>query len=92
MVTRPDDPFPGHHRPGLIEASSCVTACSRMARHFRGIIAPASLKQVVGSLDERHALSFPGHHRPGLIEALRPARFPVDGLGSISGASSPRPH
>ena len=37
-------PFPGHHRPGLIEANSKKEGERRGLRHFRGIIAPASLK------------------------------------------------
>ena len=59
--------------------------------HFRGIIAPASLKPIREEHIAKSIHSFPGHHRPGLIEAVAdPVRS--TGLADISGASSPRPH
>ena len=37
--------LPGPNRPGLIEASSPARPCRTRASPFRGLIAPASLKQ-----------------------------------------------
>ncbi len=43
-LTKKGDYFPGHSRPGLIEASRKNRPALR-PRIFRGILAPASLKQ-----------------------------------------------
>ena len=83
--------LPGHHRPGLIEATWKLALDAWGDGLFRGIIAPASLKRVVAHClhDPRHPL--PGHHRPGLIEAERDLDNLLKPINS-SGASSPRPH
>ena len=88
-------PLPGHPRPGLIEAFGATgsTRVPPRRRLFRGILAPASLKQLrrrLGSGLRPSAL--PGHPRPGLIEARarRASRATIH--RHSSGASSPRPH
>ena len=61
--------FPGFNRPGLIEATQVPEIfCSRTS--FRGLIAPASLKQPVDEAGVCCILDFPGFNRPGLIEAF----------------------
>ena len=67
-------PTPGHDCPGLIEAPPARSCAGASARSFplRGMIAPASLKQLFCRKSSTHGNrnATPGHDCPGLIEAV----------------------
>ena len=58
---------------------------------FRGLCAPASLKQNARSAAATRPDGFPGPLRPGLIEAFSARRRPQRAR-AVSGAFAPRPH